>query len=293
MSTHFKLCLVAFVMLAMSAFITGCNPRPISPDPAIGGQTTRTARVLNPYQMEAGIGLMIPRHEDLGISIPFRIGLPHDFEGRINLAHALLGVPNAALEYQFYESDVAIWSTSVGGTWLHPPYLTILPDSVKDSLGSIHIFSIPVDIIGTFPVLDWLELSGRLVYTHSNLSGSMESSDAQFSGSVGTREVAIQPIVSFKGWNYLYLNIDVEAPLYSVIPAQAGGQFEPEEGIIVGLDSSADQKLDVMGLTTTNVSLEWHFGNHHRMRLYGTYGQRFLQSRSTSILPGFEVYWRF
>mgnify|MGYP004161576637 CR=1 FL=1 len=69
--------------------------------------------------------------------------------------------------------------------------------------------------------------------------------------------------------------------------------LEPEEGIIVGLESSGEQELDVTGLITTNVALEWHFGNHHRARLYATYGQRFLQSRAESIIPGFEVYWRF
>jgi len=270
----------------------GCPTR-ISPDTKISKQTTRTARTLHPYQTEIGFGFLVPRQEDLGLTLPVRVGLPAHLEVRSNVAHFLFGVPNAALEYQFHESESMILSGAIGGFWLHPPFMTILPNFLKDGLGDVHIFSIPVELTGTFPFSDWFELSTRLVYTHSSLVGSFSDGSSGFSGSIGTRELAIEPILSFKTWEYAYLTIGVEAPVYAMVPAQAGGTIEPEEGIILGLNTAGQQELDVLGLYTTSIALEFHYGDVSRLRLYGTYGQRFLESRSESLIPGMELFWRF
>ncbi len=255
--------------------------------------TQNTAYVVPTGDFEVGAGLVGTDYENLGVSLPVRVGLPEDYEVRSNLGHMALGIPNAAVEKSMEGEHGVQYSASLGIQWLHPPNITFLPDTSDDVLGNIHLISIPARLTGTMPLGEWGHFNVTGMYIHSEISGTFGEADSNTAGAIGAREVAVIPDLTLYLFDYAALSLGAQVPVYAEIPARAGGQQEIEEGVIVGFEASSSTPVDVLGLYTIYSGLEFHYGDVMRLRLTGVYGLRFLTQRLEAFLPGFELYARF
>ena len=281
-----------FFFLLGIASLGGCfRPLPLDPNTL---PTEDHARTLEEGRWEVGAGILVPRQESLGINLPVRYGLSHDIELRTNAAHVLLGVPNLTGEWTAVKEKWGAMSIAIGGLWLHPPLLTLLPDSATKDLGDVHLISIPIVWTTSFTATNTTDLSVKMSYYYTQFVGTF-SDDQQsgMTGGIGIRELVIEPIVLSRIEDHIWLFGSLELPLWGQVPAQADGQLEVAPGVVVGVSGSSATTLDVLGLYTVRLGLETRAGEKGRFRLYLTKGQRFLESRSDAILPGFELIARF
>lgn len=278
-----------WVGLLLLAFCFGC-PATTNFRDIIHEQTSGTARTLPPGILEVGAGFLV--HDTLA-SLPVRYGLPHDIELKTNAGQLLLGVPNFYAENTFYSTEGMDFSVGLGFFWIHPPLLTLVPDVVAESFGTIHIVSFPIEVIGTFVVADWMDVNLGATYTHTELSGSFGDGESQGEGGIGTRELVFHPETVFYIADYTALSVGFQAPVFAKVPAHGGGQTQVADGVIIGYSAKGTEDLDVSGLYTTILALEFHYNETSRLILSGTYGMRIFTQRVEALLPGLQYIARF
>ena len=161
-------------------------------------------------------GFLVPRQESLFINVPVHYGVGSNIELRTNAAHTLMGVPNLSGEWMFVSDDWGAMSISLGALWLHPPFLTVLPDSATEGLGSVHLLSLPLTLTTTLPIQDHIELSVLVSYFYTQFIGEFSDDEQSgLAGGIGSRELVIEPVVLTRAGQYAWLFASLELPLWA------------------------------------------------------------------------------
>lgn len=279
------------LLLALAALCAGCPSTTRFHTPA-GRLTDHTAYTLPPGEVKLGVGLVGTTIEDVGASIPVEVGLPAGFQIGTNAAHDVVALVNVTAKWNPLDTKHAALGVQAGFKWFNPSNLWLLPDDVREELGSLDLFIIPVWVIGTFPVVDWFDATLGIGYTHSEASGEYATGSALADGYVAAREITLHPRLSFYPGDVVAIVVGAWVPVWARAVASAAAEVEVQPGVIAGFDDTEYRRLDVRGLVTPYVAAELRWGVT-RLRLGANWGMRFLTKRLEIPLPTLDLYWRF
>ncbi|HIA03911.1 MAG TPA: hypothetical protein EYN06_10725 [Myxococcales bacterium] len=252
------------------------------------------ADVLPDGTTQLGFGLLGSGYDNLGLSAIFKRGMPANTELGTNLAHDLLGIINLDLRMKFVDQEWGRIGARIGFKWFNPQEILLFQLMDKKPFGErgeINLFMLPITLQSTFPLADWADLHINLGYLFQGIQGTVSNDFSDVHGGVGAREVFLQPHLSFYAWDMAFI-VGAQLPIWAQGLVSARAETEIQDGVILGVQSTEYQELEVKQLTTTYVGAEWRWGSAH-VRFMMTYGLRFLTGRIKAPLPSLDVYWRF
>jgi hypothetical protein len=212
----------------------------------------------------------------------------------MNVAHNIAGLLNLHSKWNLVDHDRIGMAIEAGIIWVNPTLtwlLKIIDRELQDRLGDVDLLSVPFALHITLPVPDDLDLNLTVGYTHNAAFGTLNDDTLVFDGSIGTRQVFVEPSMR------LYINqvVMVEFGVHIAVWAVALGTFTTEtnvnQGVIAGVETTEWTDIGTERLFAWHAGIETQFGRTHlRLSLRGSPLARFLEA---PVLPAFIIYWRW
>ncbi len=256
-----------------------------------GRLTDYTAYALHPGEFQAGAGLVGTGMDDLGASARFEAGIVRGLQAGTNVAHDVFGIVNLNAKYAFVEVGDFAFAAGMGFKWFNPRLLWVLPEQTREKYSGVNIYILPVTATASWAALSWMGVHLRLGYTWSGVDATLDSGDALARAGFGGHEVFAQPALTFYPTHGLAVIAGAQVPLVSVVRVAGQAEEPVAPGVVVGAGAVEYQRLDVKGLNTLYLAVQFCWGKTN-LRLSLTRGLRFLEQQA-GWLPAVEAYWRF
>lgn len=289
-----KAFLTIFVFLYSCLFLTGCLAKRDFLDPK-QRVTQHTAYTLAKGQVRTGIGLVGQQSSDLGVRMDLAVGLSDHVDIGANIGHAAFGVVNVYGDFNFLDFKHFALGSSLNFVWIKPSIIWILPDDIRSDLGDINILSIPLELVSSYPINNWLQFDLAAGYTWSKLSGEISSETELIDSSIGTRQLYLRPAVQFHIASRANLFIRGKLLLHGVFYDDVTTRTDVTEGIVVTTTSQEWKKLSFDRGSDVSAGIQVKFYEHTYMTLWMTYNGAFSRSNliDSPVLPGVDILWRF
>lgn len=254
--------------------------------------TDRSAYTLTHRQMRIDAGLVGIGTPDLGVNVGLSYGLGDWFQVGFNAAHAGIGMLNLTTKFNIVDQPLWGLGLRVEGRWLRGDWLWMLNESTRDQLAGINIVDIPIGLIASFPLFQWMGLHLEFGYKHSEVFGDLNSDSAALEGTAGTRELYLEPTARFYLWKKVALVFGAHIPLWARAAVRASVEDLVEPDLIVGVNAAAWADVGYDVLDGYYGGLELQFGQYTFMQIYAVHGpvNEVIQS---PVLPSINFYWRF
>lgn len=252
-----------------------------------------TAYTLPAGDVKVGLGLTGTTYDNAGASADLRVGLPAGFEVGTNAIHDALSFVNLDVKWNFLDTRWIGLAARIGGKWLNPQNLYVLPDDLRSELGDLHLIMVPVALVMSFPFSSAFGAHLTAGYNHSNIVGRVAPDNTALAdGLLGAREVYLTPQFTFYPSGKAALILGAQLPVYTAAVTNASAETEIEPGVVVGVRSAGYTELDTTGRNTLYLAVEAASGAA-RVRFTLIYGLRLLTERLGFPVPALDVYWRF
>lgn len=175
----------------------------------------RTAYTLARNQVGVEVGAGETELDEFGVHAELGYGFGKTAEVTVNVAHAALAVPNLRLKYNFIDRERWALAASAGIRWTRPSILYVLDDETQEQLGDTDIVTVPLELVGSFPVARWVTPSLGIGYRHTSLFGRVTQEDEIYEGALGYRWLHADPHVSFHVIPSVSIFVGMNAPIYT------------------------------------------------------------------------------
>jgi hypothetical protein len=139
----------------------------------------------------------------------------------MNLAHAGLGLLNVAGGYHFLDTRYFDLGVSLGVWYGRGEWVWIVTGVAKDLIRELEVVYVPMRLAASMPVSRFLQFDLALQYSHAEVFGSVDDSDALFlDAQLGMRQFEIRPGVRFFLSDTTELDLTSNLPVYSALPVE-------------------------------------------------------------------------
>ncbi|MCP4197678.1 MAG: hypothetical protein GY762_11065 [Proteobacteria bacterium] len=258
--------------------------------------TNGTAYTLTKGEMQVNVGVLTTELQNFGVEAGFTYGFGKHGEVAANLGHAGLGILNVRCKYNFIDEKWWALGIQLGLIWIRPSAVWILGEPTRQRYEGLDILSFPLEISSSFPVADWVGLSLTAGYAHTEIFGTIDDQVRFFDGSMGMRQLYLEPLVMF----YIAQQAAVYIGAHLQVWGAARTRVERVESeILPGFNAGArsDDWIDIPFEERSHlaVGFELRFGKTFHTRLNILYNGAFSRNGivRVPIAPALEMYWRF
>jgi len=224
-----------------------------------------------------------------------------------NLAHDVLPVLNVYAKYNVVDTRWFGLGVRAGFRWIDFDNLWSLSavsdsSSVKQALWNAEMFMVPLSVIASFPLADWVSIHTEVGYTYTPVSGDIVIDDKHFNSGIQWHELTINPTIHFYPGRGVALLFGVQVPVLSAVHGEGYTEDSQEAlpGVRYGIQAALDTDFEVKNMVSPwfGVHIAWESFN---LRVTGTWGLRFFDQsmfQAPGVLaylpmPGFDAFWRF
>lgn len=244
-----------------------------------------------PVRFEVGA---VGRNEDqLGATVAVRAApIPGRLEIGTNAAHLGLGIINLQTKGTIVDRPKYGLGARLGFRYINSRTLWVLPRDVRKDFGRIHVASVPVEVINTFPFARWFDLNLGVGYRHAEIWGVYSGSEFVAEGAVAGRELYLEPYLHFYAGKRVAIIAGAHLPAWSQGLSNAVAEIDVVDGVKLGVQSAEWIRLPPVTFFRAELALEARFGRRTNIRLSVIHGLLKPLQRP-ALLPALNIYWRF
>jgi hypothetical protein len=197
--------------------------------------------------------------EDVYGSLGIRHGFGGGFDAELNLAHYAVGLFNVGARWTFLDtSDVAL-AASVGFTYGHGAWMWPLAPLVRSLLQDADLITVPVEVIASAPVLNWLQLDLGASFRYGTVFGTLGDGATFYADAeIGARQVAFRPGARLFVSDATAIELAMDVPVYTWVPW---------EGEITAAQANEGYQRSGSGGATVRPSETWKIEGGVRSRV--------------------------
>lgn len=230
---------------------------------------------------------------DVAVAIGVRVGLPARFEVGANFAHYGAGMFNASLRWNPVDLRSFALGVEIHPGFMRPQwmwYLDLVDPEIPGVLAKMTLMTIPIAVVGTFPVADPVLLTVALGYDHTEIFGTIDADVLWFEGSLGSRRLWAGPAAHFLVGRVLVIEASAKIPIATWVATAFESSSTVEDGVVVGVRSAEWQPVTFGRGVSGQVVAELRAGDTHLRLGIGT--GPLMRKAGAPVFPFLGAYWR-
>ena len=278
-------------LLAALALASACvHPRDFQ---APGERLTRSTAYAEQARVRVDTDLLAPDAQrfvaNLGVTVA---AVPRHLDFSVNLLHAAIGA--VAVQSKFTVLDTRGYGLGgrVGLTYTTPATFYFLPRSLRQTLGSFHLLSTPIELWQSFPVARWFAGHLGLGYRFGSVWGRIDGDELFLDASLSQRSLTAIPVLDFFVARRVALRAYARLPLFTQVAEVTDATYALDPDVVVGVRSVEWVRRPFVRTVQLGFAAETRFGANTHLRL-GVHLWAFRPIRALDVVPSLTLYWRF
>jgi hypothetical protein len=237
--------------------------------------------------------LLAPDTQNFVANIGVRVAAIRDrLDFSVNLAHGAIGVVSVQSQFNVYDSRWYAIGGRVGVTYLNPRTFWMLPNGLRQELGSFNLASVPVELWQSFPITWWFGFHLGMSYRNSTIWGSFQGDALLADTNIAQRSFSLHPYLDVFVAQRLALSVGARLPAFTEILEATDAIVEVDEGLRVGLRSAEWVRRPFNRSCQVEFAAETRFGRNTYLRLAVNLWA-FRPLPGLVVTPSLSLYWRF